>query len=279
MQSHVLAIFFALLSALTIAWGTVIRHRIAEVAPEGKSPVMVAVKRPVWWLGMGSAIVAYMFQIVALSFGPLLVVQPCLVMSLTLTLIVSAIVEHRRFTFAEGFWSTVTTLAVLIVVLLGRPQHGNPQPDFSSWVLPIAVGAVLMLLAARWSSNQIRRERAFTLGLITGAVFGYVALFSKAVADILPRQGVLALVASWELYALIAASIIGTLVQQYAFNAGALRTSLPAMKIGEPMVAFSLGYLVLGERFHVDGPQIIVIILAIAAMIWATLQLSRVNIS
>ena len=42
-------------------------------------------------------------------------------------------------------------------------------------------------------------------------------------------------------------------MQQYAFAAGRLATSLPASKIIEPLVAFSLGVFLLGESFRVDS--------------------------
>ena len=72
--SNLLAVFFALASALTVAWGTVVRHRIALEA--SGSVMRTAMRNPVWWVGTLAAIVAYGLQIVALGFGTLLVVQP-----------------------------------------------------------------------------------------------------------------------------------------------------------------------------------------------------------
>lgn len=46
MYSTLLAMGFALASALTIAWGTVVRHRIAEEAPAEGSPFLQAIRRP-----------------------------------------------------------------------------------------------------------------------------------------------------------------------------------------------------------------------------------------
>ncbi|MEJ5928782.1 DMT family transporter [Corynebacterium sp. H128] len=276
MQNNLLAVLFALLSALTIAWGTVVRHRIAEAAPQGgKSPILSAMKRPLWWAGMSTAIIAYFLQVVALGFGPLLVVQPILVMSLMFTLPLSARYDGRRITVSEMSWSTVLTLAVTILVLLGRPLPGISHPPLERWFIPVGVGALALFTLDRFAARQIRREKALILGIVTGAVFGYVSVFSKAVADIFVLQGVIGLLNNWELYALIAASTLGTIVQQSSFNAGALKNSLPAMKSAEPVVAFSLSYLVLGEKFQATDLEWLWMALALVAMIFSTVMLSR----
>lgn len=67
-------------------------------------------------------------------------------------------------------------------------------------------------------------------------------------------------------------------VQQASFNAGALRNSLPAMTCAEPVVAFVLGYVVLGEKFQAQGTQWIWMAAALVAMIASTVVLSRKSV-
>lgn len=275
-HSYVLAVLFALASALTIAWGTVVRHRIAEAAPTGgNAAILSAMKRPLWWAGMSTAIIAYLLQVVALGFGPLLIVQPILVMSLMFTLPLSARYDGRRITISEMTWASVLTIAVSVLVLLGRPLPGITHPPLERWFIPLGVGFAILFAMDRYAARQIRREKALILGIVTGAIFGYVGVFSKAVADIFVLHGFLGLLTNWELYALIIASTIGTIVQQSSFNAGALRNSLPAMKSTEPVVAFSLGYLVLGEKFQATDLEWLWMFLALVFMIVSTVMLSR----
>ncbi len=54
---------------------------------------------------------------------------------------------------------------------------------------------------------------------------------------------------------LVAAAVVATLLQQSAFHAGSLQTSVPAMLVLEPIVAVMLGQFVLGEHLIVSGPQ------------------------
>ncbi|WP_449259403.1 DMT family transporter, partial [Corynebacterium durum] len=126
MQSNFIAVLFALASALTIAWGTVVRHRIAEQAPGDGSrftnaPILTVISRPLWWAGTGTALLGYFLQTIALGFGTLLVVQPVLVLSLMFTLPLSALYDGRRISKTETFWSGALTVAVAVLVILGRP--------------------------------------------------------------------------------------------------------------------------------------------------------------
>ena len=284
MHSNLLAVLFALASALTIAWGTVVRHRIAERAPaDGSlrgSPFWNAVSRPLWWAGTGTALLGYGLQVVALGFGTLLVVQPVLVLSLMFTLPLAAKFEGRRISTSELFWAGVLTVAVAVLVLLGRPLPGDPQPPLERWLPALAVGFVVLLALERFAHRRPRREKALFLGVVTGALFGYVAVLSKAFVDILVHGGVWAVLTNWETYGLILGAALGTVVQQYSFNAGALRNSLPAMTITEPIVAFSLSYLVLREQFQVDTALGWASMgLALVAMIAATVVLSQKGVS
>ncbi|MGV0341824.1 DMT family transporter [Corynebacterium mastitidis] len=280
MHSNLLAILFALASALTIAWGTVVRHRIAEAAPaDGSlkgSPFWNAISRPLWWAGTGTALLGYGLQVVALGFGTLLVVQPILVLSLMFTLPLSARYDGRRISITEMSWAGLLTAAVAILVILGRPLAGNPHPPLDRWVPALVAGAVALTLLERLAQLQIRRHKALLLGVVTGALFGYVAVLSKAVVDVFLQGSIMGLLTNWETYGLILGATLGTIVQQYSFNAGALKNSLPAMTITEPIVAFSLGYAVLGERFQVTtalGWSLMGV--ALLAMIASTVALSR----
>lgn len=274
MFDNALAIGFALASALTIAWGTVIRHRIAEDSPGG-SPFLHAIRRPAWWLGTFTALLGYALQIVALGFGSLLIVQPILVLSLMFTLPMAARYQGRKLAPAELIWSGLLTAAVAILVLLGKPTAGNPLPSLYRWIPALVIGIVVLTATTRFAKRQIRNLRALLLGMVTGCIYGYVAVLSKATVDIFVHQGFFGLLTTWEGYSLIIGALIGTVVQQYAFNAGELKNSLPAMTIMEPIVSFILGYVVLEEKFQVEGWGWLFMAIALVVMILSTVALSR----
>ncbi|MBB3116183.1 DMT family transporter [Corynebacterium bovis] len=279
-HNNLLAIVFALASALTIAWGTVARHQITEQTTSGPEdgggvPILAAVTRPLWWAGVFCALFGYVLQIVALGFGTLLVVQPILVLSLMFTLPLSARFDGRRVSTPEMTWAGLLTVAVGVVVVMGRPLPGLSQPPVHIWLIALVVGAVVLSAVVASSRRRFRSEKALLLGTVTGAIMGYVAVLSKSVVDIFVSGGLGGLVAAWEFYGLVAMAVLGTVVQQSSFNAGALKNSLPAMTITEPLVAFTLGYFVLGESFQVRGAQWIAMAAALAVMIVSTVVLSR----
>lgn len=280
MHSNALAVVFALLSALTIAWGTVLRHQIAEQTsgdPDDAhgSPLLAAIMRPKWWGGVLCALTGYGLQIVALGFGTLLVVQPILVLSLMFTLPLSARFDGRRISTSEMFWAGLLTIAVGILVIWGRPLPGRSFPDLDAWIIALTVGVVVLVLTSWIARRRPAHQRALLFGLVTGAIMGYVAVLSKAVVDIFALAGAHGLLTSWEFYGLIAGAAIGTGIQQLSFNAGPLKNSLPAMTVGEPIVAFILGYTLLGEKFQVYGLGWLAMAAALAIMVISTVLLSR----
>lgn len=246
MHNNFLAVVFALVSAATMAGGTVWRHRIMR---DGSS-VLHSMRRPAWWGSMGLAFTAYGFQAAALAFGTLLVVQPILALSLMLTLVFSAWAEHRHMKTAEAFWAIVLTASVAGVVVFGRPVPGERTPATWEWVTVVGVGAVVSIAACAFASRRRANSRALIYGIICGAMFGFQAVFSKVAVDDFVAGGVAGLIMSWQLWAMLVAATAGTIVQQYAFAAGNLATSLPASKIVEPLLAFSLSLTLLGESFR-----------------------------
>lgn len=281
-HSNALAVLFAFASALTIAIGTVWRHQIVlrhnaeHEGEKGSSGAIGAIKRPTWWLSLSLAWLAYGFQAVALAFGTLLVVQPVLVLSLLLTLLLAARVERRGMEIDETFWATVLTIAVGVLVVLGKPEPGTREASISEWLVAVGAGAVVMAVTGAVARRQRSVLRAFLLGAVCGAIFGYLAVFSKTTVDAFVRGGIPEMVTTWPLYALLGAAIVGTIVQQYAFSAGDLSQSLPAMKIFEPLLAYTLGMTLLGEKFTVTtvwGWALMA--LAVAAMFVSTYFLSR----
>lgn len=281
MHNNALAVLFAFTSALMIAVGTVWRHRILRsglTQAEANASPLASLSRPSWWLSLALAFGAYAVQALALAFGSLLVVQPILVLSLMLTLVLSARVEHRHMEADETFWALTLTACVGIVVVLGRPIPGERIVPTWEWAVFIAGGCALFgaLFAVAYRRHTPAPAKALLYGIVCGAVFGYLAVFSKVTVDAFTHGGLEEMLVTWQFWALLASSIVGTGVQQYAFGAGVLSRSLPAMKIVEPLVALSLGYMLLGEDFGVSSVVgWAVIVAAIVGMMVATGMLSR----
>lgn len=279
MVTHSLTVVAALLAAVFMAIGIVVRQRATiDVPPEaGVSPVMLKtlVRRPLWWAGTGAAVVGYGFQAAALAHGSLILVQPLLVSALLFALPLSARLAERRVSASEWLWAILLTFALTIFVLLARTEPGEYSvPNKTLLVLCISTtvfAVALVALAVRVTGTP----RAVLLAVVVGVLFGVMAVLTKIVMHAATHAGVTAILTSPELCLLIAVAVIGTVLQQSAFHAGALQTSVPTMLVLEPIVAVVLGAVMLSEDMSVNTWEAVALVFTALAMLAATIALGR----
>jgi drug/metabolite transporter (DMT)-like permease len=281
MAQHGLVIVFALLAAVCMAIGIVVRQRATMDVPEdeGVSPTMVKalLGKRMWWIGTGVAVTGYVCQAIALSMGSLLVVQPLLVSSLLFALPLSARLAGRRVSPLEWAWAVVLTAALAMFVLMARPRAGLYRGEEMAWLVAIVVIAPIVLFCVLFGARSTGTRRAVLIAIAVGVLFGVVAVVTKLVMYELAEEGALAVLRLPSLYFLAALGICAMVLQQSAFHAGALQSSVPTMLVLEPVVAVLLGALVLNEHLTVSGYETIALPVTIAAMAAATIALGRVE--
>ncbi|MGV0605908.1 DMT family transporter [Mycolicibacterium sp. XJ1904] len=274
-----LVVLLALLAAVFLAIGIVVRQRATLDVPEehGISTVMVMtlLRRPLWWAGTAAALAGYGFQALALIKGSLLLVQPILTSALLFALPLSARLANRRVTRREWMWAMVLTAALAVFVVLAKTRPGDYEASvpLSALVAVVCAGAVTacVILAVRTAGWK----RAVLLAVTVGLLFGVVALLTKIVMFLLANAGVGKVVTTPALYLLLVLGVLAVFLQQSAFHAGSLQTSVPTMLVLEPVVAVVLGAVVLGEHMTVGGVKAIAISAAVVAMAAATIALGR----
>lgn len=241
----------AICAGLSIAAAGVLQQRAASRRPSGERLSLQLLHRlvtdKVWLSGIGLAVVSYGFQAVALSFGPLALVQPLIVSELLFAIPVS--VRLRKLRLRKRDWATiamiVTGLAVGIVA--ADPRRGHPIQSFWTW-LPALIAVVVVSACAVLLTRVLSgppRATAFALG---GAVLMAMqsALYAATIA--LLRRDHWLLFAHWEPYALIVASAVGMFLIQNAFQAGPLAASTPVIDATLPLLAVALGVWLFGEH-------------------------------
>lgn len=273
MTGTAVAVLCALTAAMLIAVGSVAQQRSAAAVPATESFLSGLARSPRWWAGILGDGGSYLLQIVALAFGSVLLVQPLLVASLLFALPLAAALTGYRLTRTTWLLAAALCAALVVFVTVGNPTAGTEDAPTAHWVLPLAIvlgaAAVAVLAATVWP-----RHRALLFGAAGGILYGVSVAFTKHVTDQF-GHGVLTVVTSWQTWALVAAGLGGTYLQQRAFRAGALSASMPALTVGEPLAAIFLGMTVLGERLRVDGPEFALVVAAIATMLVTTVVLSR----
>ena len=274
--SHAVAICSALLAAFVAAVGIVVRQAaLQSPAVDGGSAGAVTVLRDrLWWAGTAAAMAGYAFQAMALAHGSLLLVQPMLVSALLFVLPLSAVRTGTRVPGSEWAWATLLTTALAVFVLVGQPREGHYRPPMPAWLLALAaaVPVVVAVIAARRTTERVR---ATWLGVAVALLLGMIAVLTKTCTQRYAVGGWHALLTVPAPYVLVGLAVAATVLQQWAFHAGALQASVPIMLVGEPVVAVMLGIVLLGEHLTVHGVAAVALPAAIAAMLAATVALAR----
>lgn len=203
--------------------------------------------QPLWWAGVGAGVGGFVFQAAALSFGPILLVQPVLITSLLFMLPLGVVINGNRPGWDQWFWAVSLTCVVALMMAVGNPQPGGHHVGPTKWLVTAAVGVPLVVVASVAAIRYPGRTRAMLLGALSGGLFGVVAVLMKVVSSRIEHRGIAALVTTVEPGALLVIAAIAMLLQQLSYQAGALRASFPAALIGEQVVGAALGIVALDE--------------------------------
>ncbi len=181
----------------------------------------------------------------------------------------------------RGDWiaAVVLTAALAVFVAVGSPQGDRSDAAAVGWIVAIVVtaaivGALVVAAAGAGVAGHPER-RALLLGTGTGVLYGLTAVLTKTTTELL-RHDVIGTLGHWQPYALGAASLVALLLNQSAFQAGHLASSLPAISVVNPVAASVLGAVLFGEHLGTTNPlTVAVVALSGVAMVWTTLALAR----
>jgi hypothetical protein len=164
-------------------------------------------------------------------------------------------------------------LAAFVVV--GSPEGDRSIASASAWITAGALVGVATVALVALAVTSIGPRRALYLGVATGTVYGFTAVLTKATVDLLEHGGVEVL-GHWQLYVLLAVSVVGLILNQSAFQAGHVAASLPAIAIVNPVLSSTFAVSMFGEHLEASGPlAVTVTVVSIVAMVGGTVALAR----
>lgn len=251
-----IAVIAALAAGASFAFAGLLQQHAASLKPsdESLSPKLLLslAQEPVWLGGIALAVLSYAFQALALSFGPLTLVQPLIVSELIFALPVSARLHGLRLGRREWLAAAAVAIGLVVAVVSASPKEGDPMAPVGEWlVVLVGVGALVAFallvgrrLGSTWRASSYALAGAATLGTQS-------AVFDATIA--LLRHDGFGMLANWQPYALIVLSIGGLLLVQSAYQAGPLAASLPVINGFEPAVAVVLGMTLFHEPIS-TGP-------------------------
>lgn len=273
-----LAVVFALAAAFSNAVNLMTQHRASAGAPERKKGWRLAtylIRHPLWLLGGAAAVGSYVFQAFALHNGPLSVVQPVLVTELIFVLVLRRVWIHQDVARATWLAALVVCAALTVFLAAAEPTGGHPVPDTKAWLSAVLVSGgtitVLTLLGRR--GPPMRRAAVFAVA--AALTWALEATFLKAATDTLTAFGIGGMLIRWPVYALIAATVIGTFLQQAALHVGPLSVSQPLLVIVDPTASIIFSVWLFGEHFTESPAKIVIATLAFAVMAAGVIALFR----
>jgi hypothetical protein len=276
-----MAIPFGVGSAIAYGASTAVQHQAVhtgtgEVDPRG---LVKLLRDPRWLLSIGGDTCGFALQVVALSTGPVVLVQPLLVLTLPVSLFFGAMLGNgapRR----GDYLACLTILGGLsaFFVILGTPSSGRaPAPHAMVTTL------VLALLLGGAACGAVRHRgpalRAGVYGGVAGAWFGILGVIVNEMAVEVDKHGFLALFRPDEaLVPLVGLAVLGTLgltLTQISFQVGALAASFPANKAADPVAAVVLGAVLLHEHVPAGALHVLAYALCLAAIVAGAVRLAR----
>ena len=214
--------------------------------------ILELIRRPVWVLGIVTVVVGLSLQLVALAFGPLVLVQPLLVTGVLFGAVFAALLAHRRVDRLIVLGSLGCVAGLSAFLLLVHPTDASTQLDDGWTLLPLAITLAVLVVgclavAARFSGAV----HVAALAAATGVLYGLTAGLMKVVTSQFRSGGFVELFGHPVLYVVCAVGPMGFLLSQNTFQQGTLiAPALAIITIVDPLVGVAIGVSWLGEEIN-----------------------------
>lgn len=288
-----IGIALAVVAAVLLAFGTQYQNRgVVHVGEKsggkGKTGLSLGqltslLARPSWVIGTLLLGLAIVLQLTSLTFAPLTVVQPLGAIALVITALVNARasgVPLDRRSIRAILVCVIGVAAFVTIAAFVTERHPITAKQLSIVLVILAV--VLAAFITLFIVMRRRKPRPIFYVVAAGVLFGFVVTLANVVigrvqtilttgfgfdaADILT---VVCLVG------LAAAALLGTYFVQTAHSSNPPDLVVAGLTVIDPIVAVSIGIIVLGEASTAPLWAIFAFAAAAAAAIWGVISLSR----
>lgn len=279
MLSYILAV----LAACANATSSVLQRKANREMPRRNNLSWRLIRgllhEPVWFGGILAICIGFLLQATALGEGQLSEVEPILILELPLTLILAGRLFGQRMQRRE--WGSAAAMSAGLggLLYLLSPSAGtSTSVHWYAWVAGIAanlvLAGILFVLAVRSSARRAGGAyRAGLLGTAAGCVFGLTAALMKGMTTTF-SGGLGHVLASWQIYGMVAAGVFGMFLVQSAMNAGKLLAAQPGLTMADPVISVLWGVLAFHERVHA-GWLILPEVICVAVLAVAVIALAR----
>lgn len=251
-----IAIVLSLLAAVALAFGAQFQNDSVEKNVDkgkgekhgvGLSHILELIRSPRWLGGMSFLVIGALCQIAALTMAPLIVVQPIGALALVITSLLNA--RSTKTSITKATWVAIALctggIATFVTLATGIAQDQNELSDANLYVI---LGILAFLLVALGTIFLIQRQRMSALTFILGAglLYGLLATLVKSVIQRIQQSHFEWLTLVCLVAAVLAMALGGWFVQN-AYASGPPDLVIAGLTVIDPMVAVTIGIIVLGE--------------------------------
>lgn len=271
---------YGLVGACFLGLGFVLQQEAAARAPLADilsfRLLLDLMKVPRWLWGIGFMVIGQLLSAAALAQGDVSRVAPLLATNLLFAMALARRISGQRL--GGSGWAGVVLLSggVAAFVAAGSPQ-GNDDAQigaFRRWFVLGSVVAVALVMVVIARNLRLVEEPPLLAGA-AGVLYGVQDALTREASTVFSESGLVGLVTSWQPYVIVTSAVVGLVLVQSAFEAGALRQSLPALTAAEPLsgIACSIGFL--GDTVRVTPLAVTLEILGLGAAVGGVFLLGR----
>lgn len=276
---HLFAIALAVASALSLGTADALQLREAITIPAEQAlrPGLVwrLVRRSRWLWGAVCDAAGFILLTVAIWQGSLVLVYPLVTLALVWTLGLLAV--WFRDPLGRREWLAVLAVVAgvgLFVAATGSRHEQVSNASGVGWVALALGGAAVLAGAGALALRSVGRRRAVLFAVAGGLA---EAILAALMAGLSTRfdLGFMAVLTSWEVYAVIGAGVIDVLYKQTAYQAGYPTITLPIMRVMDPLLAVLFGSMLFNEQAWAHGASFAPALVGLAAMSGGLIRLGR----
>jgi drug/metabolite transporter (DMT)-like permease len=264
-----IGVLIALAGALGYAIGAALQQYEAVAA--GASFKLV--KRPRWWIGGIIGFTGASLHAVALSFAPLVAVQPISVATLVFAVPLAAFMYGRKPYKAEIFGSIAVAVGLLWLMMLVPQHHVTPRLDNGSALAFIGVIAIIVVISQVAAARTHGPNRALLLSVGAGVVTASVSTFVRVVGG--GMEGDLGRLLHWFTLAVPVLLICAVVLLQRSYAVGYFGIAYAGVQVIDPITSVLAGAILLGEPLPTSPSTAVPALLAAALTIGGTITLGR----
>lgn len=274
----------ALLGAVFMSFGAQYQHRGVQkverlTAVSGNAgltggQLLNLLRRPSWVLGTVMLGLAIVCQLAAMSFAPLILVQPIGAISLVITTLLNARISGHRPTRRSITAIVLCVVGIFIFVTIAALFATDTDvSDRQLITVLIILAVVILVLGGTWVWLRHRTSALFYI-VAAGVIYGFVATLAKIVISRV-QSGDFDWLTILCLVALIGGTAAGAYFVQTAYASGPPDLVIAGLTVVDPIVAIVIGLTVLHEAANAPFGAYLGFLVAGALAVVGVFQLAR----